>query len=870
MSHPETTTSATFKKTTKSLGFKLFLILSLVIVLAIGPLTFSALQSLNHYGKKAIGLSEQQIRSQTISSLAQISRERAARYQEYFDRIAASAALLGSQAAAIHADIELYAKAPLHDYIFRKQEKNSVWANQDDDQVVTMFWGAPQISEEVHAELRAMSHMTPLFQQVLQENPDVLASHSISASGIGQYCTNNPKYQKAALDIPSAAVFDLRHGEPVTIFTDSGYVQKEVQWTNVYKDDVNEGFMLTASAPVYDHYDNFLGITGIDVPLTTVINDILHSDDTYYENLIHFSFLLDPDGKIIALPQTHYQLLGLSIDHSSYLYSSDRLNTYLWESSNDAVKEMVYRARSHQEHWTELTLQDEDYYFVTSKMAGLDWIFGMVARENDMLSFVAQSRTELDKTVKNMAAKGVLFSLMTISIAILIIYSLLKYLITPLRRLVLATEQVAAGDLTVRSPVTSDDEVGILASSFNSMVAQLEKIRDEQQTYTNFLEEKVKRRSSALVQQQNELEKTIEQLNREVERRQIVAGALRNSQQQYYDTLESSKAGVCIIEEGRFIYVNTSFAETIFHSSKAEMIGKQPLQLICEEDHQLVKDNMAKRFQGEDIPPYTIKCRRPDGTTFYGEIWSKMSTWQNKKVLVGTINDVSVIKKNEERLRIQDRRLQESLAEKEVLLKEIYHRTKNNMLVIISMLELQSADIEDKRLKTIFLEMENRIRSMALVHEKLYQSRNLAQIDGVSYLKDVAESLLSSMVVDGRISLLVNTEPLPVSIDYAIPLGLVTNEIITNSIQHAFPDTRQGTISISFGKAEKNTLLLTIADNGIGLPVDIDAENSSSFGMGIIINTLVKLQLKGQIAIERNNGTRYSITFPEPHTARRI
>jgi two-component sensor histidine kinase len=247
-----------------------------------------------------------------------------------------------------------------------------------------------------------------------------------------------------------------------------------------------------------------------------------------------------------------------------------------------------------------------------------------------------------------------------------------------------------------------------------------------------------------------------------------------------------------------------------------------------------------------------------------------MSTWQNRKVLVGTITDVSAIKKNEERLKIQDRQLQESLEEKEVLLKEIYHRTKNNMLIIISMLELQSNDIEDRRLKTIFLEMEHRIRSMALVHEKLYQSQNLAQLDGGSYLKDVAESLLSSMVLDGRITLQTHTEPVAVNIDYAIPLGLVANEIITNSIQHAFPGKKSGTISIYFEKRDTDTLVLTIADNGIGLPAEVDPENSSSFGMGIIINTLVKLQLKGCIAIERSNGTRYIISFPEPQTANRI
>jgi two-component sensor histidine kinase len=223
-----------------------------------------------------------------------------------------------------------------------------------------------------------------------------------------------------------------------------------------------------------------------------------------------------------------------------------------------------------------------------------------------------------------------------------------------------------------------------------------------------------------------------------------------------------------------------------------------------------------------------------------------------------------------EKLREQGYELQNSLDEKEVLLREIHHRIKNNMLIIISMLELQRQDIEGEKQRDIFKEMENRIRSMALVHEKLYSSDSISRIDIASYLRDVATSLLTSMVIGNRISFELQAEPISIDIDHAIPVGLVTNEIITNAIKHAFPQGRKGTISIDVRRSENNQIVLTLADDGIGIAEDVDILQSSSFGTGIIITALVKMQLKGKIAVEREKGTKHTISFLDPPVAQTI
>lgn len=852
------------------LGAKLFILLVTVIVLSVVPLTYVTLRAINDYGQNIAELNEVQIRSQAFSYLREIARERAEKYQAVFDRIAASAGILGSQASAIYSDMSNHSSWPFDNSLFHILPQNSIWADSIDDQVVTLYWGSAELGSDIKNEISALSHMTPLLTRVLAENPEALASHSISVTGIGQYCTDDLKSKAAVYNLPPVAEFDLRDGEPMTIFTKSDDVLSEVRWTDIYKDDVIDGLMLTASAPVYDTKGVFRGITGIDVPLDNVIGDILYSGKSRWsEDVVLFSFLLDRNGKIIAIPQSYYPFFGISVDRSGLINSGDRPDTALADSEKIDVRELARNLKGQGNNLSKISHENEFYFVATHRMAKSGWIQGVVVRENDMLSSVRESEVALKNTTRDIQVRSVILSLLTACIAIAIVFVRVRYLVLPLRTLAGATKRVAGGDLTVHCPVTTSDEVGLLADSFNTMVGRLQSAQDQQKRYAEALEVEVERRNIELIDKKSELEETVEQLNNEIERRQIIGEALKNSQQQYYETLEASMAGVYIIENGLFVYVNSSMAD-MFGFTREELIGLCPGDMVCEEDRPLVAENTRLRLQGDNVLPYTIQWIRKDGTTFYGEVWGKIATWQKRKVMVGTINDVSSIKLKEKLLKVQDQRLQKSLDEKEVLLKEIYHRTKNNMLVIISLLDLQVQDIEDEQVRTLFHETENRIRAMALVHEKMYQSQNLSEIDMGSYLQEIAESLLANMVVDNRIKLLSNFESVPINIDYAVPLGLVINEIVTNAVKHAFPGKRTGSICLSIKKSQDDEIVLVVGDDGVGLPEDIDVQNSTSFGMRIIITSLVKMQLKGTLTVNRENGTRYLIRFPEPKTTKRI
>lgn len=207
-------------------------------------------------------------------------------------------------------------------------------------------------------------------------------------------------------------------------------------------------------------------------------------------------------------------------------------------------------------------------------------------------------------------------------------------------------------------------------------------------------------------------------------------------------------------------------------------------------------------------------------------------------------------------------KVRESLQEKEVLLKEIHHRVKNNLQVVSSLLRLQAAGIKDEATAALFYESQTRVRSMALIHEELYQAGNLARVDFASYLRRLLPDLARSYRADAVENVDLKIEAMDVSlpVDRAIPCGLIVNELITNALKHAFPNGRQGSIQVRLAAQNQQTTL-TVRDDGAGFPRDVDFRQSRSLGLQLVC-TLAN-QLGGTISLERDNGTEFVINFPD-------
>jgi two-component sensor histidine kinase len=228
----------------------------------------------------------------------------------------------------------------------------------------------------------------------------------------------------------------------------------------------------------------------------------------------------------------------------------------------------------------------------------------------------------------------------------------------------------------------------------------------------------------------------------------------------------------------------------------------------------------------------------------------------------GTIEDITERKRAEEAL-------QASLAEKEVLLREVHHRVKNSLAAIIGLLALQRQVIDNSTVTAALEDLSGRIKAMALVHEKLYRSENLSRIDIQDYLKALISHLRTSFGSRGNIRCTIAADGIEMDLDTAVPCGMIVNELITNSLKHGFPGDKprpgashcELTVSMEW---DGTTYALVVADNGVGLPADLDWVATKSLGLRLV-RMLGQHQLQGHIELDRTNGTRFTLTFGSRH-----
>ncbi|MCK4910861.1 MAG: PAS domain S-box protein [Thermodesulfovibrionales bacterium] len=222
---------------------------------------------------------------------------------------------------------------------------------------------------------------------------------------------------------------------------------------------------------------------------------------------------------------------------------------------------------------------------------------------------------------------------------------------------------------------------------------------------------------------------------------------------------------------------------------------------------------------------------------------------------IGTVQDITEIRKAEEKLRT-------ALSEKEVLLQELHHRVKNNMQIISSLCKLQMTHMKNEETIDALKENQDRIMSMALVHEKLYNCKSLAEIDASDYFNELVTAICNSYRIGNELIVCrVSARDIILSIDTLIPCGLIVNELVTNSLKHAFPKDRKGEILVDITKAPPDKITLTISDDGVGMPEEIDLEKTETLGFQLV--NILTQQLEGRIELERKKGTTFRITVYE-------
>lgn len=381
--------------------------------------------------------------------------------------------------------------------------------------------------------------------------------------------------------------------------------------------------------------------------------------------------------------------------------------------------------------------------------------------------------------------------------------------------------------------------------------AQLRRARDAAEAALRqekaALERRVEERTIALKALNERLLADIAQRNR-------VETMLRESEERFRSLFEHSFDGVLLtLPDGRILAANPAACQ-IFGRTAEEIcrVGRNGLVDVTDPRWPAVLEEEARTgtFTGE------LSHVREDGTTFPAELSSVVfKDPQGRKRTGIIIRDITARKRAEEQLRA-------ALQEKEVLLKEIHHRVKNNLQVISSLLDLQSGYSQDPHVRAVFQESQQRIRGMALIHEMLYHSRDLARINLAAYIQDLTAQILRSyQAAADRITLTITASDAWLNLDTAIPCGLILQEVMSNCLKHAFPAGRSGEIAILLRAAPAGEFFLTVRDNGVGFPDGVDFREAGSLGLQLV--AILAAQLNGTIALERGEGTAFTLTFAE-------
>jgi PAS domain S-box-containing protein len=266
--------------------------------------------------------------------------------------------------------------------------------------------------------------------------------------------------------------------------------------------------------------------------------------------------------------------------------------------------------------------------------------------------------------------------------------------------------------------------------------------------------------------------------------------------------------------------------------------------------------------QNQAYNGHEIVIERPDGQRLTVLAYAN-PIHDASGMLLGAVNvlvDITDRKRTEMALRESEARLQAALREKEVLLKEIHHRVKNNLQVVSSLLSLQHHTIKDPTLRELFHESERRVRSMALIHETLYQAPDVSRFDLSHYLRTLGTELFRAYGVDpARVRLSNHIEEVVLPLDTALPCGLILNELLSNALKHAFPDGRRGDIRIELQALPDHQVVLRIVDTGIGLPNGLDIQQTSSLGLQLVC--ALTEQLQGTLTVGQHNGTVFTLVF---------
>ncbi|MCG8640744.1 MAG: PAS domain S-box protein [Desulfobacterales bacterium] len=399
-----------------------------------------------------------------------------------------------------------------------------------------------------------------------------------------------------------------------------------------------------------------------------------------------------------------------------------------------------------------------------------------------------------------------------------------KHIFIPLKEFERSVNQISRGNLDARIRIDTLDEIGTVAKAFDQMAENLQ----------------------ATMASRDELEQEIAVRKAAEEHSTVLAGILEQSMNEIY---------VFDAVDLKFVMVNEGAKKNIGYAM-AELERMTPLDIQSEYDRTSYAELIEPLLSGEKTAlHFNTVHRRKDHSTYPVEVYLQLMRFDSVSVFAAVILDIT------ERL-ASNEKLLASVKEKEVLLREIHHRVKNNMQIIQSLLNLQMGKFDNPDLVRVFQDSNNRIKSMALIHETLYLSDDLANLDIRVYVGQIT-SYLSKIYIDPNrpVHIDLDIDEICLDLDKSIACGLIINELVTNALKYAFSDIEKREIHIRFKQETSNRIFLAVSDTGTGLSESIDPDHIETLGLKIV-QMLAQDQLDGNLSIVQGERLSFCIDFP--------
>jgi PAS domain S-box-containing protein len=351
----------------------------------------------------------------------------------------------------------------------------------------------------------------------------------------------------------------------------------------------------------------------------------------------------------------------------------------------------------------------------------------------------------------------------------------------------------------------------------------------------------------------------VHQIELEMQNEELVRSReeLESSRAKYFDLFDLAPVGYLTLSEAGIILETNLTAAKLLGVERSQLVKKPVTRFIVKEDQDIYHLYRRNLFETRLRQACELRMTGKGGVPLWVRIEGIAAKGNDDKpVCRATLSDITERKHSEDKLKLL-------LKEKEVLVKEVHHRVKNNFTIVSSLLHLQSQQIEDENIQRMFLKSRDRIKSMSLIHERLYQSQDLTRINLSEYISTLATDLYQAYETEReKVVLVIETDDVSLNVDQTIPCGLVLNELISNSLKYGFPPGWKGEakIEVTLRKTDENEIELAVKDNGIGLHDDFDIRKTKSLGL-MIITLLVEDQLKGELKIVRHEGTGFFVRF---------